>query len=405
MLRKINRRPIRKNRNRVNHMRYSERMRGKCQPPSDEIRGIGIPGAGFGNDIDETPVADVSVEIEETEKDKPEVPGIYTRPIENPTPCEFLKREAVNDADILWDYDVYTYESYFGRGQSEIYAKEFAGANEILEFLNRVRRTPASRAATRFGESYYTMAKNSDVSEFMQAVAGKREFEELAEIKKIVDSIEATGVMDGSRTRNKLTRKDQGDELDIHAMRMGNLDRCWTAKKKVRTKGKGQKQYIHLTIDITTQKGNPAKWFAACAYLYARAAERAGKKVKISCLSLWRSRGYERASQTTSRRGNPVDNLTIDTVKDYGERTNLNTLAALTSHEFDVSIDAIIDANGSYRKQKGWTPGGSGAFLSAAKHIVSRKNRTEDLVFCEIEANLESAVAWLSERCRKLRML
>ena len=335
---------------------------------------------------------------------KPELPNI--RPLEKEADYEFVKREHVNGQDVLWPYDVYRFEERWTdfytqqrrKREHEVYCKEFDGAHDIVTFLEKVADTSPMMASTVYGQGFYREANSYEAHKFIEALEGKREFPELQVIKEIVEKIEATGVFAGSRKRSKLTRRDQGDELDIHSMRNGNLSRCWTAKKRIRTKGKGNKEFIHLAIDITTYKGSRAHWFAACAFLFARAAERSGKKVKISCLSLWRGDG------THSHRGLPVDNLTIDTVKQYGERTNLNTLAALSSKQFDVTIDAIIDANGKYRSQDGWHANSSGEFLNVTKQVVSRKSRNEDLIWCEIGANMADALAWLQKHCKRLRI-
>lgn len=81
--------------------------------------------------------------------------------------------------------------------------------------------------------------------------------------------------------RRKLTRSDQGDSLDIHAVNRGALDKAWTVAKRSPMLGTG---IIRITVDIAANAGTHAQsmqWRGVAALALSRALTKAGYSVEI----------------------------------------------------------------------------------------------------------------------------
>ena len=89
--------------------------------------------------------------------------------------------------------------------------------------------------------------------------------EEQRRIKDLARNI-TMGTPKGIRTRRRAIRGRQGDELDIHSVRSGNLDRAWRRTHKVEKEGKAKRITIIYSTDIHSgQKSNEAFFGPAAA--------------------------------------------------------------------------------------------------------------------------------------------
>ena len=57
------------------------------------------------------------------------------------------------------------------------------------------------------------------------------------------------------KARRRPYRSDQGDELDIHAVRSGNLDRAWRRMTKRHGRGSGKSRKVRVVMDIGGHAG------------------------------------------------------------------------------------------------------------------------------------------------------
>jgi hypothetical protein len=81
--------------------------------------------------------------------------------------------------------------------------------------------------------------------------------------------------------RRRVTRTDQGDELDIHAVNRGTLDKAWTVAKRKARMGTG---LIRIAVDICGNADVGAeqlKWRGVAALALSRAMTKAGYSVEI----------------------------------------------------------------------------------------------------------------------------
>lgn len=81
--------------------------------------------------------------------------------------------------------------------------------------------------------------------------------------------------------RRKRIRGDQGDDLDIHAVNRGALDKAWTTTRRRAQQGSG---LIRITVDICANSyigAEQLKWRGVAALALSRAMSKAGYSVEI----------------------------------------------------------------------------------------------------------------------------
>lgn len=157
------------------------------------------------------------------------------------------------------------------------------------------------------------VARNSDGAEIERIIAsGWREGYDRA--APMMNALEVPAVRSVRRVR---TREDQGDELDLDALRAGNLERAWHRTRRASTK---QPPMVHVVVCVTTNAaidGSVLFWRGAAGAALAGALLAAGYSVKVSAMN---------AGEYTTGRNNFI--LTA-TVKDY--RSPMDTLALVTA--------------------------------------------------------------------------
>lgn len=97
-------------------------------------------------------------------------------------------------------------------------------------------------------------------------------------IRKMMDSIDAPPPVNVKR---KLTRGDQGDELDIHAVYRGGLDQAWSRRRRHQARGR---MSVRLVVHLGGSKhmqSEPMFWRGAAAVKATELLEEAGYRVEL----------------------------------------------------------------------------------------------------------------------------
>jgi len=140
-----------------------------------------------------------------------------------------------------------------------------------------------------------------------------------ARIDQIAASISAS-VATPLDVRRKMRRGPSGDELDIHAVLAGNLDRAWSARRRTVARAPAP---IRILCNVVYNSGSDTDdffWRGACALALVRALRKKGYRTAISGVGLlvrpW----------ANSRRGDYL--ARFDALR-YGEAIDSARLAAI----------------------------------------------------------------------------
>ena len=96
----------------------------------------------------------------------------------------------------------------------------------------------------------------------------------------------------GIRTKRRSTRGRQGDELDIHSVRSGNLDRAWRRTRKIEKKGKAKRITIIYSTEIyCSEKPVVAFYSPAAAAVISQKLSEAKVAVEIIAAA-WQANAF-----------------------------------------------------------------------------------------------------------------
>lgn len=128
--------------------------------------------------------------------------------------------------------------------------------------------------------------------------------------------------------RRRRTRGDSGNELDIHQVYQGRMDRAWdrTEVEHVKTVGN---RLVHVIINLSASAfvaHDAGLWRGACALRIYDALVKMGKSVAISV--------YQSSMKCWTNPGYPRDGMLSVRIKNYGEPIREDRLAAFSSMEF-----------------------------------------------------------------------
>ncbi len=121
--------------------------------------------------------------------------------------------------------------------------------------------------------------------------------------------------------KRRKIRSHFGDEIDIHKVYQGDLERAWSSTERVEVDRKHH--LVTLLIDLvenSTQAVRPTLWKAAVAVFLQREIEKAGKSVRILVGS----------TSEGSLAGMHKTVTTSIVVKEYNQTLNFERLAAMT---------------------------------------------------------------------------
>lgn len=202
---------------------------------------------------------------------------------------------------------------------------EIGSIAELVEAARKPCANPLNeriRALTLSGsgfeEDFHGMtgdqvARNGNGAEIERIIAsGWREGYDRA--APMMAKLEVPAVTSVRRVR---TREDQGDELDLDALRAGNLDRAWHRTRRAATR---QPPMVHVLVSVTTNMGidgNVLFWRGSAGAALAGALLAAGYSVKVSTFD----------AGTIPGGNNGI--ITATTVKDY--RSPMDMLALVTA--------------------------------------------------------------------------
>jgi hypothetical protein len=126
-------------------------------------------------------------------------------------------------------------------------------------------------------------------------------------------------------SRRKRRKRDMGNEVDIHEVRQGRLDRAWTRTEKIALPTVGNK-LVHIDINLSAAAGVSLEdmlWRGAVVLRIYDALTKMGKSVSISgyyaSYHLW---GMDRIGMVSCK------------IKDYGEPMSTAKLAAMVHGAF-----------------------------------------------------------------------
>lgn len=134
-----------------------------------------------------------------------------------------------------------------------------------------------------------------------------------------------------SKVVRKRVRSDQGDEIDIHKVYSGQLDKAWS--KMVRIEEDKVHRLITLMVDVGANAVIDAEqslWNAAVSVRVADALIKAGKSVRIIVGSTCDNLFYDRSNALAT---------TSVVVKQYNEPLSMSRLAAMSHAGFHRSFN------------------------------------------------------------------
>ena len=186
--------------------------------------------------------------------------------------------------------------------------------NASIEF--RENRLWLGIAGGHPGWSNYVVAGAKDEEQRINALAEKFSF-------KAPHSL---------RTRRRATRARQGDELDIHAVRSGRLDRAWRTMKKVPSKGKAKRITIIFQNHLySAQNSNEAFYGPATAAVLCKKFDSARTAVEIITAS-WSKNVWEKNEKNVS------GSLILHYLKNSGSPFSLAPLAVTATAGYTRSL-------------------------------------------------------------------
>lgn len=125
--------------------------------------------------------------------------------------------------------------------------------------------------------------------------------------------------------RRRVKHGATGDELDIHAVRNGRLDRAWRSAPRQVTTGPAR---VHIIVDNTAscrEGADTLKWRGVAGLVLAQALQAAGYQVRIDVTTC--SHGQQDAHTFGT-----MDQATLVTVKDYRQPLAIAALAGIIAH-------------------------------------------------------------------------
>lgn len=141
--------------------------------------------------------------------------------------------------------------------------------------------------------------------------------DKISVLKKEIGDVPDLGVKE---VRRKRVRAGQGDEIDIHQVYQGNIDRAWS--KTERFDFDGTAKLVTLLIDNedgSWVNANDSLWRAAAACAMYESLIKAGKSVRVVTY------GATRRPFTTYQK-----NMTVTiTIKGYSEQLSVRKLASM----------------------------------------------------------------------------
>jgi len=166
----------------------------------------------------------------------------------------------------------------------------------------------------------------------------------LLELGDIVGKGESVTVK--KRKRKKI--KDRfGDEIDIHKIYQGELDKAW--KRSIRDVVDSQHHLISIMIDVDCAarvNANDTLWRAAVAVKLVDALQKAGKSIRIIVGS---------SSKDVSPETKKIHTTSI-VVKQYNESLSLDRLAAMSYAGFNRTFNFMAVCYSPYKisSEMGW---------------------------------------------------
>ena len=136
----------------------------------------------------------------------------------------------------------------------------------------------------------------------------------------------------GIRTKRRSSRGPQGDELDIHSVRSGNLDRAWRRTQKIEKKGKVKRITIIYQSHLYAGQNQDAAFYSpAAAAVLCQKLNEANVAIEIIATS-W--------SQTVwkSNESGASSSLIIHRVKNMNAPLNIAALATTATAGYTRSL-------------------------------------------------------------------
>lgn len=237
------------------------------------------------------------------------------------------------------------------------------------------------------GPSWYGPTNNVAKDVINHALLGDGELYS-AKLRPMVDELNqnlgtntATYIQQVKKAKRIRTKDIYGDELDIHRVYQGQLDKAWDRRKRVESNEK--MNLITIVVDIGGLGGDPvveSLWRAAATLKIVSDYEAAGKSIKIIVAS---------AANSVIIGSNAVVAQSI-TVKNYNERLPLERVAAMCHLGFHRTFSFASRLCHPYG-EVAYSFGGS--FKLTQRHITAQIRR-------EVEAGITKVI--IVPRCTNL---
>ena len=235
------------------------------------------------------------------------------------------------------------------------------------------------------GRDWYGMAGDFDAVEATIKAANAKDSIELVE--KFMAALSAK-LPRAEGVRRQIRRSDSGDDIDIHAVNCGNMDRAWTSSRRTIKRGTG---LLRIVVDVGgnhTANVEQLAWRGVAGAALAGVTSKAGYAVEIVA-------GF--AIRNFKRDGSVLVSTTV--IKPYNAGANTAVLAStvcLSGYLRTLGFKAIVkaaddndadaDANlGHAIALDGVLPASS----KVAQIVVSARVRDESSARAWIEQNIQ----------------
>ena len=202
------------------------------------------------------------------------------------------------------------------------------------------------------------------------------------------------------KARRRVTRAPQGDELDIHAVRAGSLDKAWRRMRRQDGPGQKKAQVVRVVLDLTCSSAEGSStlfWAPAVGLLMAERLMKAGYAVEI--LAAWATSNVL-ASLKDRDEGGAADHVTYSvTLKSaHGPliRDNL-ALVALAGFFRTAGFKAMLSNPHAISGTFGWPT------RIADKDVRPHYERSDvKTIICPAFRDKARMVGWVEETCAQV---
>lgn len=221
---------------------------------------------------------------------------------------------------------------------SDIHYQHFASLSAMSAAVDhpparKINKTVSDKFVKQHGRDWYGMAGNFDIVESTIKAANAKDSIKLVE--KFMTDLSAH-LPRAEGIRRQIRRGDSGDDIDIHAVNRGNIDRAWTSSRRTIKRGSG---LLRIVVDVGgnhTTNAERLAWRGVAGAALAGVTSKAGYAVEIVA-------GF--AIRKFKRDGSVLVSTTV--IKPYNAAANTALVAStvcLSGYLRTLGFKAIVKA-------------------------------------------------------------